>query len=502
MNTFNFTGKMKRNLLIWMVVGAAFIGLGAVTWGGGSHGDDHGHGDDHATEHHQEASEEAGTTTDLHLEEGGHEGNVHDADVHAEEHADAHAEDQQDEAHTDEAHGGDHDAHAGDVHSDDSHDAHGAAAHGDDHDAHAGHSATLKHDIVSNFWVMVMFFFWIAVAAMFFVAAHTAGWAGWQILIQKVSLAIMVLIPVFAVIGAVIFIVGHYEIFEWTHLYLFDETNPKYDALLATKEAFLNVKTFTIFSVLWVGLLTMLLVGWWKRMTNMDEKADIKYFSSERTWAAISIVLIAVINAFGIWHWIMSIEPHWYSTLFGWYNMASAAAAMFAFTILILLFLKSHGYLEQVNDNHFHDLGKYLFAISVFWTYLWFSQFMLIWYGNIPEETIYFSKRMGDNPIIFYAVFIINFLLPFFVLMKRVTKRNRGVLMFMCGVLIFGHWLDFYQMIVVPIVPVGKSILIALGSLILFTALALYVILTALTRVKTLDSSEHPYYKESLVHHI
>jgi hypothetical protein len=503
MNTFTFTGTLMRNLAILVVAGAVLIFLGAITFNsGGGHGDDHGggHGATHAQQEH--VDDHSGSA--LQLEDGSQDDQAEamQDDHAAEDHGDDHAGD------LDHAHGGENGEDHGHAHDDDHADDHGAAAglhgdaHGDDHGGHAAHEAELAHVIYSNTWTMIMFFFWIAVAAMFFLAAHVVGWAGWYIQVQKVTLSIMTLIPVMGVIGIVIFLAGHHYIFEWTHKELFDPASPAFDPLLKVKESFLNVQTWGILSIVWLAILSLLLWRWWVKLRDQDTDPALKHFSKTRVLGAVSIVLIAVINAFGVWQWIMSIEPHWYSTLFAWYNMASAATAMFAFTILILIYLQSKGYLQKVNENHYHDLGKYMFAVSVFWTYLWFSQFMLIWYGNIPEETIYFIKRMENYPVLFYGAFTINFLLPFFVLMTRGSKRNKGILMFMCIMLILGHWFDFFNEIVTPLVPSGGMGLISLGSLLLFTGFAGFVVFAALSRMKDLDSSQHPYYKESLIHHI
>ena len=147
----------------------------------------------------------------------------------------------------------------------------------------------------------------------------------------------------------------------------------------------------------------------------------------------------------------MSLDPHWYSTLFGWYNLASYACAGFAMMILIIVGLKSAGYLPNVNENHVHDLGKYLFGFSVFWTYLWFSQFLLIWYANIPEATVWYYKRF-DVPIfkgIFFIALFINFFFPLLGLMKRESKRKFVTMGFISVMVIFGHYLDFFQMVMV-----------------------------------------------------
>jgi hypothetical protein len=478
MNTFTFTGKAKLNLLIVMIVGFALIGLGAITRGGGHDA----HGDEHAVETHGQEeqlahvaptlTEETETATDAVVDEVAHMADslhdeTHAAEVPHEEHAD--------------------EAHAADAHGED---------HGGGHHAAAAPSST-KKVVMTNFWALIMLLFWMGMAALFLLAALTVGWAGWHIMIQKIFMSIMTVIPVMMILGVIVFIIGREDIFIWTI-----KEKIEADALMMTKQAFLNLKTFAILSAVWCGIILTLLTLWWKKLHNQDVDPDLKHFRSARTLAAISIVFVAVINAFGCWHWMMSIEPNWYSTLYAWYTMASAAGVMFAVTILTMIYLKSNGYLPYVNDSHYHDVAKFMFAVSVFWTYLWFSQYMLIWYGNIPEETMYFAARIKNYPVLFYGAFVINFILPFFVLLKRDAKRNKGVLMFACVMIIIGHWFDFFNMIVVPNVPQGGMGLISLGSLILFLGIAGFVILSALSRFKSLDSREHPYYHESLKHHI
>lgn len=152
-------------------------------------------------------------------------------------------------------------------------------------------------------------------------------------------------------------------------------------------------------------------------------------------------------SAAAIWQWVMSIDAHWYSTMFAWYATSSWFVSMCSLTILLLIYLKSKGYYDGVTKDHFHDLGKYLFGFSIFWTYLWFSQYMLIWYANNGEETIYFKERMGKYSILFYANLVINFVAPLLILIRNDNKRKFGVIGFMAGLIFFGHWIDFFQMI-------------------------------------------------------
>jgi len=204
----------------------------------------------------------------------------------------------------------------------------------------------------------------------------------------------------------------------------------------------------------------------------------------------------------------MSIDAHWYSTMYSWYTFASTFVAGMALISLFVVFLKNNGYLEHTNVEHLHDLGKFMFAFSIFWTYLWFSQYMLIWYANIPEETVYFKSRtQGVYSGIFWLMFIINFIAPILILMSRDSKRNYTTVTFMSLLLLFGHWLDFYQMVFpgpmtnaetgethVPMILYDFAI--ALG----FVGLIMFVTARALAKAPLL-ARNHPFIKESLIHH-
>ena len=187
------------------------------------------------------------------------------------------------------------------------------------------------------------------------------------------------------------------------------------------------------------------------RALSLDEdanpNADYTQYVQFKKYAAFFMFFGAFSSAAMIWQWVMSIDVHWYSTMFAWYATASWLVAALALTIATLIYLKSKGYYESVLPDHFHDLGKYIFGFSVFWTYLWFDQFMLIWYANNGEETVYFQERFNNYSVLFYGNLLINFVLPFLILMRNSVKRKAGIMMFAAIVLFFGHWLDFFMMI-------------------------------------------------------
>jgi len=193
----------------------------------------------------------------------------------------------------------------------------------------------------------------------------------------------------------------------------------------------------------------------------------------------------------------MSFDPHWFSTLFGWYVFASMIVSGITVIALVTIFLKSRGYLETVNDSHIHDLAKYMFGFSIFWTYLWFSQFMLIWYANIPEEVTYFVTRIEDYNLPFFGMVVMNFVFPILILMNSDFKRTNLFVIMGGIVILLGHYLDIFVMVMPA--TVGESWFIGISeisALLLFAGLFIFVVFSALTKAPLLPKG-NPYIKES-----
>jgi hypothetical protein len=206
------------------------------------------------------------------------------------------------------------------------------------------------------------------------------------------------------------------------------------------------------------------------------------------------------------WDFSMSIDTHWFSTMFGWYHLASWHVAGLAAMMLTILLLKDKGYLKAVTFSSIHDLGKLMFGFSVFWTYVWFSQFLLIFYANLPEETIYFRERFSGYGGRYFAPFIINLLLnfvfPFLILMARDSKRNRTFLKLACGSILIGHWFDFYQIQMPGIAKDQGGIgIIEWGTTLTFASLFIYFVANQLSKANLIPKN-HPFIEESVHHEI
>ncbi len=303
----------------------------------------------------------------------------------------------------------------------------------------------------SRFWTNILvnayYFTGIGIFGIFFVAANQLGYGGWITLVRRVILSLsgFVIIggPILLLIVAFTWFGGHNIYDHWVHIL----HNPELiTEKMTTKAVYLSLPFWTarivIYVVLWIVFGRL-----FSKFLDKDLSVKRNYKIS-KLLAAVWIVVFAVSESAISWDMIMSIDPHWYSTLFGWYNFASYGCAGFAFAILLTIYLKSQGYLAQVNENHIHDLGKFLFGFSVFWTYLWFSQFMLQWYANIPEDTIYWAKRFDTGfKISVFVALGINFLLPLLLIMTRGAKRNYRTIGFVAVMLIIGHHVDFCNMV-------------------------------------------------------
>ncbi len=299
----------------------------------------------------------------------------------------------------------------------------------------------------SRFWTNILlnayYFVGIGIFGIFFVAANQLGYGGWITLIKRVFLSLSGFIKVGAVFA--LLIIGG----VWAHYHnLYSWADPAYFKTLAnTKQTFFNSSFWTV-RVLLYFVLWIFVGGAVIKAINSKNINEPTVYKRSKLMAALWIVIFAVTESFVSWDMIMCTDAHWYSTLFGWYNFASYGCAAFAFTILLIIYMKSKGYMPQVNENHIHDVGKMMFGFSILWTYLWFDQFMLQWYGNIPEDTKYWIKRF-DVPLFKFTIFfalLLNFVAPLLLFIKRSAKRNFKQAAFIAVLVIIGHYFDFFNM--------------------------------------------------------
>lgn len=359
--------------------------------------------------------------------------------------------------------------------------------------------------VYANILTNSYFFVLVSCLALFFLALQYIANAGWTTVFKRVIESVVAFLPIASIILILILIIGKSDLYHWAHYEheALKPGEPGYDKILSGKSWFLN-SSFFIGGIIIIPLVWFL-IG--KKLSSLSVREDAEggltpFKKSIRWSAAFTVFFIFSISVLS-WLVIMSVDAHWYSTIFSVYNFATGFVAALCAITLIVLYLKSIGHLNLVTDEHIHDLGKFIFAFSIFWGYIWISQFLLIWYAHIPEEVYYYQVRLMDQwKPYFYINIVINFVIPFFVLMTRDAKRNPKLLGWIAVILLFGHWIDVYLMVMPGTIgSLAQFGMLEIGMLLLFTGTFIYLTLLSLTK-RALVPINHPYLEESAHHDV
>jgi hypothetical protein len=405
----------------------------------------------------------------------------------------------------------------------------GHGHHGLGHDVeHAAHGFGLGDRMWNAFYISAFFFFAVSLGALFFLALNYATEAAWFVLVKRQIEAVVGYLPLgmgilLLCLAASTFHLNH--IFHWmdesTYMEFVKEStvgtdhpeyalesadgfihNHHYDSIIANKRGYLNEIFFWVRAISYCTVFFLYWKGFRKRslQEDLDAGTDLHYKNYKKS--AVFLVFFAYFSSSLSWDWLMSIDTHWFSTLYGWYVFSGMwCTAMVAITLLTI-YLKNKGHLPKVNDSHIHDLGKWVFASSFLWSYLWFSQFMLIWYADIPEEVIYYVSRIQDYKGIFFGMFAVNFIFPMLMLMSRDAKRNYNMLMIIGGTIFVGHFVDVF-MLVTPGTAFDQWSfgLVEIGFFVTFLGLFIGAVLRTLSQAPVMPVNS-PYLEESIHHSI
>lgn len=290
-----------------------------------------------------------------------------------------------------------------------------------------------------SYLMAFLFFATLAFGALFYVMVQHVTGSAWSVTVRRLMESKMRTIPLFLLLFIPIAF-GIHDLYHWSH------PEAAQDPILSQKLAFLNDKWFLIRSFLVLGLLSLWANRLWTLSCKQDDSGSILQTRSLEKWSAPGLILLFLGGSVLAFDWVMSLDPHWFSTMFGVIFLCGGALCFMALLIIVSLSLRSAGYLtNSVNEEHYHDLGKWLFALTVFWAYVSFSQYMLIWYGNLPEETVWFKQRIQGSWLGVSLLLVVgHFLVPFFSLMPRAVKRNRKALAFFAGWMMLMHYTDLY----------------------------------------------------------
>ncbi|GAA4098321.1 quinol:cytochrome C oxidoreductase [Mucilaginibacter panaciglaebae] len=375
----------------------------------------------------------------------------------------------------------------------------------------------------ANLLLMGYYFACVCIAGIFFCAVQYAAQAGWPTAFLRIPQAFAKTLPYAAVILVVIIFCGihftHQVVTEEGHqtitgTYLYKEWAPKaittpgneaYNKIIDGKSGYLNIPFFFIrlaFYLIAYSILGLLLV---KYSNNEDELGGVFNYKKSFNVSCAFLAIFGFTVPLFAFDTIMSLEAHWFSTMFGWYNFAALWVSGLAVITLVIITLRRQGYMQWITADHLHNMGQLMFGFSIFWTYLWFAQFLLTYYANIPEEAVYFYRRWEPEfQPWFWLNIVINFLAPFLILMSRDSKRHEGVMRIACIILVLGHWLDYYIMVMPGTVgPKGRGLGVQeIGTFIGFAGLFCFLVFNALSKFKSMVPKNHPFLQESLNHHI
>jgi hypothetical protein len=282
----------------------------------------------------------------------------------------------------------------------------------------------------------------ISLGCLFYVILHHLTRATWSAAFRRIAENVASVLP-WALVAIIPVLVGMHDLYHWTHAEAVAN-----DPILQGKAAYLDVPFFIARAVIYVALWSAMALFFRKMSLRQDETGDINLTFRMRWWAPVSTLTFALSVTYAAFDWIMSLNPHWFSTMFGVIIFAGCMVSGFATLILLGNWLQNNGALATtLTTGNYHDLGKLMWGFIIFWTYTSFSQYFLQWYGNIPEETEWYLIRMngGWENMAYFVVFG-HFIVPFWVLLSRHVKRNRKALCGAAAWMVFIHYCDIYYM--------------------------------------------------------
>ena len=346
--------------------------------------------------------------------------------------------------------------------------------------------------LMSSFW-------WSAVAlfGVFFIAVGYVANAGWYLVVKRILENYYRFLPIGAALLLITYFAFGKDIWEWVAL------PENVDALIDGKRAFLNLGFILGTAALLFGLVYPF-VGHMYKKNSLAEEAEggtVHYFKSVRM-SAMFLPVFALGFAFTCFLWLMSVDPHWFSTIYAVYCFAGLFVSGMTVTMFIATHLQKHGYLPSMTSDHLHDIGKFMFAFCVFWAYIWISQYLLIWYANIPEETIYYWSRLQNYPLLFGLKVAVNCVFPFIAMMTRNAKRQADSLRSVGRVILVGRFFDIYLLIAPAVLGADggfTTMLMAAGAMLVVGAIFLFVVFSGFMDAP-MEARKHPFFEETTHH--
>ncbi len=295
------------------------------------------------------------------------------------------------------------------------------------------------------FSYLVAYLFWVSLAlgALFLVLLFHLTGTTWGIVLRRILETVIMVLPYLAIFFIPI-LLGMHHLYHWSHADVMAN-----DPILSRKAGYLNITFFTIRTLVYFAVWYYIAKKLYKTSLEMDNGATPEQVKTLKKVSAPGMILFALTTTFASFDWIMSLYPHWYSTIFGLYFFSGGLVGMLAFLTWFGLYLRKKGLLKDViTVEHYHDLAKMIFGFIIFWGYMGFSQYLLIWYANIPEETVFYLARwQGSWPVITMTIVFGHFVIPFVALLPRSAKRNLKFLSILSLFVLIMHWIDIFWLV-------------------------------------------------------
>lgn len=346
----------------------------------------------------------------------------------------------------------------------------------------------------ANYLLNNYYFVSLAIGAAFFGAIQYITQSGWSSAFKRIPEAMASYVPVAAIFFVLIYF-GMHSLFHWSHNGITTT-----DALLAHKAPYLNIPFFFVRVALFFGLWIFMIRLLRKISLREDAEGGMTHFYNSEKYSKVIIFIIAISFTLFAIDMIMSLQPHWYSALFAAKSFIAAFLHASTVITLIVIILNKIGHLPMLNRSHLHDFSRYIFMLAIIWGYFNFVEFMLIWYGNIPEETVFYVNRShGAFGVLFFANIIINWFIPFLFLMPRMTSRSKVFLLPVIIIMMVGQYTELYYYIWPSVLHEAKFGILEIGTYLGFLGLFALVVSNTLSKANLIPKN-HPYLEESLYH--
>ena len=347
----------------------------------------------------------------------------------------------------------------------------------------------------ASFLQNAFFFLTLPLGATVFISINATANAGWDTAIRRVPEAMMNYLPA-ASIAMLLLFFGRNHVYEGLHSYFGYAGRP-----MVFKNAWLSTPFFFGRMALFLGIWTLLALLIRRESQRQDADGNISHTRKIKRYSAIFLAIFGLTFTLASFDWLMSIEPLFFSTIYAFYVISGLLLSGFATITILAILLRRRGLLPELNEEHLHKLGKLVLGFSTFWAYIWLSQYLLIYYANLPEETIYYIRRLQTPgwKFIFFANIFLNWLIPFALLLPRNVKRSDGFLLTACSIVLVGHWIDLYAMIFPAFEHSALPGLVDIALLVGFTSLFFQSFANGLMK-SALTPQNDPYMKESLWH--